>query len=75
MSLSPGNPGVGLHGGLLHISNITQIFHIFVFIVTMFILQLTSFLPLKVLVEGDTTTNRESGTDEDDREGNYRTFI
>lgn len=45
VSLSLINKGIGLHGGLLHVTNITQIFHIFVFIVSMFILQLTSFFP------------------------------
>ena len=47
-SLSFINKGVGLHGGLLHITNITQIFHIFVLIISMLILQLTSFYPRKV---------------------------
>lgn len=51
VSLSFINKGVGLHGGLLHITNITQIFHIFVFIITMLILQLTSFYPRKVWVK------------------------
>ena len=31
MCLSFISKGIGLHGGLLHITNITQIFHIFVF--------------------------------------------
>lgn len=44
------NKGIGLHGGLLHITNITQIFHIFVFIISILILQLTSFYPRKVWV-------------------------
>ena len=30
------NKGIGLHGGLLHISYITQIFHIFIFIISLF---------------------------------------
>ena len=47
-SLSFISKGVGLHGGLLHITNITQIFHIFVIIISMLILQLTSFYPRKV---------------------------
>ena len=42
--------GVGLHGGLLHITNITQIFHIFVFFISILILQLTSFYPRKVWI-------------------------
>jgi NADH-ubiquinone oxidoreductase chain 2 len=48
ISLSFLNKGIGLHGGLLHITNITQIFHIFIFIVSILILQLTSFYPRKV---------------------------
>lgn len=40
--------GVGLHGGLLLITNITQIFHIFIFLVSIAILQLTSFYPRKI---------------------------
>lgn len=50
MSLSIINKGIGLHGGLLHITNITQIFHIFLFFISILILQLTSFYPRKVWV-------------------------
>jgi NADH-ubiquinone oxidoreductase chain 2 len=39
-----------LNGGLLLINNITQIFHIFVFLITILILTLTSFYPRKVWV-------------------------
>ena len=39
------NKGLGLHGGLLHITNITQTFHIFIFFISIIILQLTSFHP------------------------------
>jgi len=42
--------GVGLHGGLIHITNITQIFHIFIFFISILILQLTSFYPRKIWV-------------------------
>lgn len=49
-SLSVITKGIGLHGGLLLISNITQIFHIFIFLVSILILQLTSFYPRKVWV-------------------------
>lgn len=45
MCLSFISKGIGLHGGLLHITNITQIFHIFVFFISILILQLTSFYP------------------------------
>ena len=57
VSLSLLNKGVGLHGGLLHITNITQIFHIFVFIISILILQLTSFYPRKVWVEEHSSLN------------------
>ena len=39
------NKGLALHGGLLHISNTVQIFHIFIFFISILILQLTSFYP------------------------------
>ena len=39
------NKGLALHGGLLHISNIVQIFHVFIFFISILILQLTSFYP------------------------------
>ena len=42
--------GISLHGGLLHITNITQIFHIFIFIISIVILLLTSFYPRKVWI-------------------------
>jgi NADH-ubiquinone oxidoreductase chain 2 len=51
VSLSLLNKGIGLHGGLLQITNITQIFHLFVFIVSGLILQLTSFYPRKVWIK------------------------
>jgi len=50
ISLSIVSKGIGLHGGLLHITNITQIFHIFIFFITILILQLTSFHPRKVWI-------------------------
>jgi len=40
--------GIGLHGGLLHITNITQTFHVFIFFISILILLLTSFYPRKV---------------------------
>lgn len=48
ISLSIVSKGIGLHGGLLHITNITQIFHIFIFFISILILQLTSFHPRKI---------------------------
>jgi NADH-ubiquinone oxidoreductase chain 2 len=42
------NKGIGLHGGLLQITNITQTFHSFIFIISALILILTaSFFPRK----------------------------
>jgi NADH-ubiquinone oxidoreductase chain 2 len=43
--------GIGIHGGLLLISNITQIFHIFIFVISGLILSLTSFYPRKVWIQ------------------------
>ncbi len=48
LSLTVVTKGVGLHGGLLLINNITQIFHIFVYFISGIILTLTSFYPRKV---------------------------
>lgn len=45
ISISLINQGLALHGGLLHITNIVQIFHIFIFLISILILQLTSFYP------------------------------
>lgn len=42
--------GIGLFGGLFHATSITQVFHIFIFIVSAVILQLTSFYPRKVWI-------------------------
>lgn len=49
-SLAVITKGIGLHGGLLLITNISQMFHIFIFLVSILILQLTSFYPRKVWV-------------------------
>jgi NADH-ubiquinone oxidoreductase chain 2 len=49
-SLTVISKGIGLHGGLLIINNITQIFHIFVYIISVLVLTLTSFYPRKVWV-------------------------
>ncbi|PTB47243.1 hypothetical protein M431DRAFT_102912 [Trichoderma harzianum CBS 226.95] len=43
-SLTVVTKGIGLHGGLLLITNITQIFHIFLFIVSILILTLTNLV-------------------------------
>jgi NADH-ubiquinone oxidoreductase chain 2 len=40
--------GIGLYGGLFHATSTTQIFHIFIFLISAIILQLTGFYPRKV---------------------------
>jgi NADH-ubiquinone oxidoreductase chain 2 len=40
--------GIGLYGGLFHATSTTQIFHIFIFLISAVILQLTGFYPRKV---------------------------
>ncbi len=57
VSLSFVDKGIGLHGGLLYITNITQIFHIFIFFISILILHLTSFYPRKVLVSESSSLN------------------
>ena len=54
-SLTVVTKGIGLHGGLLLINNITQIFHIFIYIISALILTLTSFYPRKVWVPEHTS--------------------
>lgn len=53
IGLSILNKGIGLHGGLLHVTNITQIFHIFIFFISILILQLTSFYPRKIILDNN----------------------
>src|ERR1700744_522129 len=43
--------GIGLFGGLFYASSITQIIHIFIFFITMIIMQLTSFSPRRAINE------------------------
>jgi len=50
ISLSILNKGIALHGGLLQVTNITQNFHVFIFIISILIVGLTSFYPRKVWV-------------------------
>ena len=40
--------GIGLYGGLFHATAITQIFQIFIFLISSVILQLTAFYPRRV---------------------------
>lgn len=42
--------GIGLYGDLFHATPITQVFHMFIFIISAIILQLTAFYPRKVYI-------------------------
>jgi NADH-ubiquinone oxidoreductase chain 2 len=42
--------GIGLYGGLFHATSTTQIFHIFIFLISAAILQLTGFYPRRVWI-------------------------
>ena len=42
--------GIGLYGGLFHANSTTQIFHVFIFLISAVILQLTAFHPRRVWI-------------------------
>ena len=42
--------GIGLYGGLYHATSITHVFHIFIFIISACILQLTGFYPRRLTI-------------------------
>ncbi len=44
--------GIGLFGGLFHVTQITHTFHIFLYFVSAVIVQLTAFYPRKLLING-----------------------
>jgi NADH-ubiquinone oxidoreductase chain 2 len=50
--------GVGLYGGLFHATSITQVFHIFIFLVSAAILQLTGFYPRRVVLPEYSSFNK-----------------
>jgi NADH-ubiquinone oxidoreductase chain 2 len=50
--------GIGLYSGLFHINGMTQVFHIFIFVITAIILQLTGFYPRKVWLEKFSSFNK-----------------
>ena len=50
--------GIGLYGGLFHATSTTQIFHIFIFLISAVILQLTGFYPRKVWVADYSSINK-----------------
>jgi len=49
--------GVGIYGGLFHITSFTHTFNIFVFIITSIILTLTSFFPRKAFIKEFSSLN------------------
>ena len=42
------NKGIGIFGGLFHTTSTTNLFHVFIFLISSVILLLTSFYPRKV---------------------------
>jgi len=42
--------GIGLYGGLFYITANTQTFHIFIYLISAIILQLTAFFPRKIYI-------------------------
>jgi len=43
--------GIGLFGGLFHATSTTHVFHLFIFIISAVILQVTGFYPRRILIE------------------------
>ncbi len=50
--------GMGLFGGLFHTTSITQIFQIFIFLISAIILQLTAFYPRRVWIAEYSSLNK-----------------
>src|SRR5271167_1653771 len=43
--------GIGIYGGLFHITSVTQTFHVFIFLISSVILLLTAFYPRRIFLE------------------------
>ena len=54
--------GIGLYGGLFHATAITQNFHVFIFIISAIIIQLTAFYPRRVLLESASASSASSAS-------------
>jgi NADH-ubiquinone oxidoreductase chain 2 len=52
------NKGIGIYNGLFHTTSLTQTFHVFIFIISAIILQLTGFYPRKVWVRNYSSFNK-----------------
>jgi len=50
--------GIGIYSGLFHVTSITQTFHIFIYVISAIILQLTGFYPRKVWVKEYSSVQR-----------------
>ena len=50
--------GIGLYGGLFHATPTTHVFHVFIFVISALILQLTAFYPRKVWVSEYSSVHR-----------------
>jgi len=50
--------GIGLYGGLFHATSTTQTFHIFIFLISAVILQLTAFYPRRVWISQYSSLSR-----------------
>jgi NADH-ubiquinone oxidoreductase chain 2 len=50
--------GIGIYSGLFHMTGITQVFHIFIFMISAVILQLTAFYPRRVWSEKYSSFNK-----------------
>jgi len=50
--------GIGIYGGLFHVTPFTQAFNIFIFVVTTIILTFTSFYPRKVFIKELSSLNK-----------------
>jgi NADH-ubiquinone oxidoreductase chain 2 len=50
--------GIGLFGGLFHATSITQVFHLFIFLVSAAIIQLTGFYPRRVWIAEYSSLNK-----------------
>src|SRR5271155_1791049 len=50
--------GIGIYSGLFHTTSITQIFHIFIFLISAVILQLTAFYPRRAWIKMYSSLNK-----------------
>jgi NADH-ubiquinone oxidoreductase chain 2 len=51
LHISSVSGGIGIYSGLFHMTSMTQVFHLFIFLISALILQLTAFYPRRVWSE------------------------